>query len=157
MQVQVQVQAEPVSTDTGEGKLGAGNPLPTPAQPVPPRRPAHNLWAVLIACIYQVFPLVCPICGGQTRITPARRPPLWDGCNAQTGDGVEVAPGWTMLPDRHQSLRTISASVGKGWQQRRGQPCWTGLRLALPNNVQTEKSRANGSEQVFRQTQTEGL
>ena len=63
-----QVQAEPASTATGEGALGAGNPLPTPAQLVPPKRPAHYLWAVLIGRIYEVFPLVCPICGGQMRI-----------------------------------------------------------------------------------------
>ena len=28
------------------------------------------------------------------RITPARGPPLWDGCDAQMGDGVELAPDW---------------------------------------------------------------
>jgi hypothetical protein len=39
-----------------------------PAQLVPPKRPAHYLWAVLIARIYEVFPLLCPICGGQMRI-----------------------------------------------------------------------------------------
>jgi hypothetical protein len=27
-------------------------------------------------------------------ITPARGPPLWDGCNAQTGEGVVVRPDW---------------------------------------------------------------
>jgi hypothetical protein len=63
----------------------------------------------LIACICEVFPLVCPMCGGQMRIiafitfsadihkilnhigvapeapriTPARGPPLWDECVAQ--------------------------------------------------------------------------
>ena len=66
------------------------------------------------------FPSLCPICGGQMRIiafithsadirhilehigaetespriTPARGPPLWDGCDAQMGDGVELAPDW---------------------------------------------------------------
>ncbi len=35
------------------------------ALPVQPKRPAHYLWAVLIARIYEVFPLLCPICGGQ--------------------------------------------------------------------------------------------
>ncbi len=118
-----QVQAEPASTDAGEGALGAGNPRPTqaePTQPVPPKRPAHYLWAVLMARIYEVFPLVCPICGGQmriiafithsadirhilehigvetepSRITPARGPPLWDGCEAQIGEGVDVASDW---------------------------------------------------------------
>jgi len=74
----------------------------------------------LMARICEVFPLVCPICGGQMRIiafithsadirqilehigvdaeppriTPARGPPLWDGCDAQMGDGVEVEPVW---------------------------------------------------------------
>ncbi len=119
----VQVQAEPASTDAGEGARGAGNSLPTqpePAQPVKPKRPAHDLWAVLIARIYEVFPLLCPICGGQMRIiafithsadirhilehigaeteppriTPARGPPLWGGCDAQMGDVVELEPDW---------------------------------------------------------------
>ena len=37
--------------------------------PEPPRRfPAHYLWAVLIARIYKVFPLVCPLCGGNMRL-----------------------------------------------------------------------------------------
>jgi hypothetical protein len=35
---------------------------------VKPKRPAHYLWAVLMARIYEVFPLLCPICGGQMRI-----------------------------------------------------------------------------------------
>jgi hypothetical protein len=116
-----QVQAEPASTGAVAGAAApeAGNPLLTqaePTQPVQPKRPAHYLWAVLIARIYEVFPLVCPICGGQMRIiafvtysadirqildhigveteppriTPARGPPLWDGCDAPMGEGVEV-------------------------------------------------------------------
>ena len=118
-----QVQAEPASTAAGEGARGAGNSLPTqpePAQPVKPKRQAHYLWAVLMARIYEVFPLVCPICGGQMRIiafitysvdirqilehigvdaeppriTPARGPPLWDGCKGPRGEGVEVEPNW---------------------------------------------------------------
>lgn len=47
------------------------NPRPTqtePALPVSPKRPAHYQWAVLMARIYEVFPLLCPICGGQMRI-----------------------------------------------------------------------------------------
>jgi hypothetical protein len=36
---------------------------------VPPKRsPAHYLWAVLNARIYEVFPLLCPLPGGQMRI-----------------------------------------------------------------------------------------
>ena len=133
-----QVRAEPASTAAGEGALGVSSPLPTqpePAQPVQPKRPAHYLWAVLMASIYEVFPLVCPICGGQMRIiafithsadirhilehigaetespriTPARGPPLWDGCDAQMGDGVELAPDWDEAaqeaPDFEADLR----------------------------------------------------
>ena len=37
--------------------------------PEPPKRfPAHYLCAVLIARIYEVFPLVCPVCGGNMRV-----------------------------------------------------------------------------------------
>ncbi len=122
-----QVRADSTSTGvdvgTDVGALGAGNAFSTrvePAQPTPPKRPAHCLWAVLIARICEVFPLLCSICGGQMRvtafithgadirqipnhigvdsepprITPARGPPLWEGADAQMGDGVDVAPDW---------------------------------------------------------------
>jgi hypothetical protein len=93
--------------------------------PEPPRRfPAHYLWAVLIARIYEVFPLVCPLCGGSMRIlafitdgvqirrilehigvdaqappiAPACGPPLWDECDAQGTDGAgqeaPIDPDW---------------------------------------------------------------
>jgi hypothetical protein len=46
-----------------------GNAIQTQPEPVPPKRsPAHYLWAVLIARIYEVFPLVCPMCSGQMRL-----------------------------------------------------------------------------------------
>jgi hypothetical protein len=38
-----------------------------------------------------------PTTGAETeppRITPARGPPLWDGADAQMGDGVDVEPDW---------------------------------------------------------------
>lgn len=129
------MRAEPASTGAGEGEgaFGVGNASPTqtePAQPVPRKRLAHYLWAVLIARIYEVFPLLCPICGGQMRIiafithsadfrqildhigvdaeppriTPARGPPLWDECDAQMGDGVDVEPDWddAAQPELHE-------------------------------------------------------
>lgn len=94
---------------------------PTPAVPVPdkPKRPKSSyLWAVLIARIYEVFPLICPLCGGQMRIiafitdraevrkilnhigaeseppriTPARGPPLWEDCDALVDDRVQGEP-----------------------------------------------------------------
>lgn len=119
-------QVEPVSTC--EGALGVvvpqGDAVPTraePPEPVPSKRPAHCLWAVLTARNYEVFPLLCPNCGGRMRliafithsadirqipshigvesdpphISPARWPPLWEGCgDAQMGEGVEIESGW---------------------------------------------------------------
>ena len=95
-----------------------------PEPPSPPKRAAHYLWAVLIARIYEVFPLVCPLCGGHMRIiafithsadirhildhigveseppriTPARGPPLWEEPNAQAGEGSQIEPDWDLAP-----------------------------------------------------------
>ena len=95
----------------------AAAPLEPPAKPKP-RPPSHYLWAVLIARIYEVFPL----CGGQMRIiafithsadirhilehigvesqpphiAPARGPPLWDVCDAQVGEGSQIEPDWDL-------------------------------------------------------------
>ncbi len=117
----VVVQTEPAAT--GEGATGVpplGHAIPPTPEPAPPKRlPAHYLWAVLIARIYEVFPLLCPLCGGQMRliafitegaqirrildhigvdsqpphISPARGPPLWDNCSdAQMDDGAQIEP-----------------------------------------------------------------
>ena len=87
-----------------------------------PKRAAHYLWAVLIARIYEVVPLLCPLCGGQMRIiafvthradirqilehigadseppqiSPALGPPLWDDRDAQVGEGAGGEPDWGM-------------------------------------------------------------
>lgn len=63
--------AEPASTGAvaDDAALGTGKAQPT--QAVQPKRPAHCLWAVLMARIYEVLPLLCPLCGlcgGQMRI-----------------------------------------------------------------------------------------
>ena len=129
-----QASAQTGQTGTGEGvpgvapegnAVGAGTQLPQPGpQPEPPRKrpPAHYLWAILIARIYEVFPLLCPLCGGPMRliafitqgaqvskildhigvdsqpprIAPARGPPLWDDCDAPVGDGVQIEPDWDL-------------------------------------------------------------
>lgn len=79
---------------------------------------SHYLWAILIARIYAVFPLVCPDCGGQMRIivfirekpiiheilnsiseptkppvlSPPRAPPLWE-------ESLSDSSAELMLPD----------------------------------------------------------
>ena len=73
-------QAEPFSSGfSAPGAAPLGDAAPPVAQPVPdpPKHPAHYLWAVLIARIYAVFPLVCPICGGQMRIIAFITPPAY--------------------------------------------------------------------------------
>ena len=70
----LEVRSEPANTGAGEGAVGVSNPFPTQTEPAQstqsasPKRPAHYLWAVLMARIYEVFPLLCPLCGGQMRI-----------------------------------------------------------------------------------------
>jgi hypothetical protein len=77
---------------------------------------------VLIARIYEVFPLLCPLCGGQMRIiafithsadirhilehigvaceppqiSPARGPPLWERCDALAGEGSQIGSDWDL-------------------------------------------------------------
>lgn len=118
-------QAAPVlgaSISTGEcapGVVPMSSALPSQSEPVLPKRAAHYLWAVLIARIYEVFPLLCPLCGGHMRIiafithsadirhildhigadseppriSPARGPPLWDDCSdAQMDDEAQTEP-----------------------------------------------------------------
>jgi hypothetical protein len=110
----------------GVGVLGVAVPgnaaPPTPEPAAPPKRPAHYLWAVLIARIYEVLPLLCPNCGGQMRLiafithsadirqildhigadsepphmAPARGPPLWEDCDAQVDAGVQTEPDWDL-------------------------------------------------------------
>ena len=69
------------------------------------------------------IPLLCPLCGGQMRliafitegaqirrildhigvdsepphISQARGPPLWEDCDAQMGEGVEIEPDWDLV------------------------------------------------------------
>jgi ribosomal protein S27AE len=124
----------------GVATVGAPS-QPEPAQPALPKSQehyqAHYLWAVLIARIYEVFPLVCPICGGQMRIIA--------------------------FIIHSADIRQILEHIGVGadqrvpWRQRFCQRCGAGLRLAMPKDAQTEKSRATGPEQALRQAQPEGL
>ena len=89
----------------GRRQPGAERSRP-PAEPAEPlhRKAARYVWALLLARIYEVLPLLCPRCGGEMRIIaffteaaviqaipghlgepkqpprlrPARGPPLWE-------------------------------------------------------------------------------
>ena len=116
-------QAEATTTCGGaDGPVPLGSPIAPTPEHAPPKHAAHYLWAVLIARIYEVFPLLCPMCGGHMRIiafithsadirqildhigvdsqpphiTPARGPPLWEGCDAPVDDGVQDEPDWDL-------------------------------------------------------------
>ena len=88
------------------------------------RKAARLAWAMLIARIYEIFPLVCPQCGGQMRIIafitegaaireilghlgeatspprlmPARAPPLWETSVAGAEPG-DLDPQFQPAPD----------------------------------------------------------
>lgn len=122
-------QAAPAQSVPAGNAAGGGAGLPPPdiAQPESQsaqsrRSPAHYLWAARIARIYEVFPLICPLCAGQMRIiafitdgaevrkilerigvdflaprvSPARGPPLWDGCDAPAGECVQALLEWDL-------------------------------------------------------------
>jgi hypothetical protein len=65
-QAQTATTAKGITGADLSGLVPADKATPSAPAPVQPKRaPAHYLWAVLIARIYEVFPLVCPICGGE--------------------------------------------------------------------------------------------
>ena len=98
----------------------APNPSASVTEPAH-RRAARYAWALLLARIYEAFPLLCPLCGAEMRIiafvtdasairdilahlgeptappriAPARGPPLWDlpAAGAAGGDShAQPAP-----------------------------------------------------------------
>ena len=135
--------AQPAQTGTGVGVPGVvpqGNAVPSTLEPAaPPKQSkAHYLWAVLIARIYEVFPLLCPMCGGQMRliafithsadirqildhigvdsqpphIAPARGPPLWGTVMRRWMTGCKSRRIGIWRRNPHPTLMSISASIG---------------------------------------------
>ena len=107
--------AQPAGADT----VAAATPRPARAPPPAAataellhRQAARSAWALLLARIYEAFPLICPRCGGELRIiafitaalvvqkilahlgeptsaprlAKARAPPLWEMHDAATGE-----------------------------------------------------------------------
>jgi hypothetical protein len=125
-----QITAPGASSDSKEQAEGAEEAIH--------RRVARYAWALLLARIYEVFPLVCPRCGGEMRIIafiidagavrdilthigeptspprlmPARAPPLWEMQGATMGEDdpqAQSAPEYEF----DQRIRL----VGAGWKQ----------------------------------------
>ena len=91
------------------------------------RSPARYLWAMLLARIYEAFPLACPVCGSPMtiiafitdppvvhhildhigepstppRITPARGPPEWEDWD----DSSDKEPGFESVPEYEYDQR----------------------------------------------------
>ena len=112
----VKAQAEPAIT--GEGALGRvpqGKAVLLTPEPAPPKRSAHYLWAMLIARIYEVFPLLCPNCGGQMRLiaSQSRMAPI-SGTYWSTS-------GWTQ--NRLTSHRHAGHRCGMAVMRRRMTGC----------------------------------
>jgi hypothetical protein len=76
------VPAEPSSASDGVPGFLPGNVVPTQSEPAPPKRPqAHYLWAVLIARIYEVFPLLCPFAVGRCALSRSSHiAPIYGKC-----------------------------------------------------------------------------
>ena len=107
--------AAPAESACHEGKGNAEAETETEETPI--RQAARWVWAMLLARIYEVFPLTCPKCGGMMkiiafidegdavreilahlgepvdppRIAPARAPPLWEAAG-QGGDDFLIQP-----------------------------------------------------------------
>ena len=96
-------------------------PKPRPDEDAPHRAAARYLWAMLLARIYEVFPLTCAFCGAEMRIiafitepgtvrqmladlgeptrsprfAPARGPPLWEAAMVAAASSD---PAWDHTP-----------------------------------------------------------
>ncbi len=109
-------QVQPTTRGQGApGLVPLGSALPAQperAKPVPPKRSqAHYLWAVLIARIYEVFPLLCPNCGGQMRIIASQSP------TAPISGPYSITSGWTqsrLASHRHAGCR-CGTTVMRRW------------------------------------------
>ena len=104
------VTAQAESATTGEGVPGVasqGNAV-SPASalaPAPPKRaPAHYLRAVLIARIYEVFPLLCPSAVGPCASSPSSR-------TVPTSGKYSITSAWS--PSPHTSPRHAGHRCGR--------------------------------------------
>jgi len=51
-----------------DGPVSPPGPSTVPAEEAPTAHPARYLWAMLLARIYEIFPLTCNHCGGEVRL-----------------------------------------------------------------------------------------
>ena len=111
---------------------------------VPPRTHRHRYFGVLVpnsllrAAVTAFAPLTSPRRAG---------PPLWDECDAQMGEGVEIVPDWDLAaqpaPDFDAGQRINWCQVKAAIRTR----CGVALRLGLPVAPEiTLKDRAFGAK-----------
>ena len=134
----VTVQAKPVITT--EGATGVAQPAQP--EPVPPKRsPTHCLWAVLIARIYEVFPLLCPMCGGQMRLIVSQSP------RARRSREFWSTSAWTRshrTSPRHAGHRCGMTVVMRRWA-RAWKPSRTGQLTGMGRRNRHRTLSINGS------------
>ena len=86
------------SISTGEcapGVVPMSSALPSQSEPVLPKRAAHYLWAVLIARIYEVFPLKWPTAAAPT-------------CRRSASNGLAPHAKWPSGLAHHARCRAAS-------------------------------------------------
>ena len=121
---------EAIVTTAADATSHTGSIPPDETTDEPPhRKAARYVWAMLLARIYEVLPLVCPQCGGEMkiiafineavaireilghlgeptsppRLLPARGPPLWE---MQGSESDEIDPQAQPAPDYEFDQRT---------------------------------------------------
>ena len=130
--MQVVVQAEPANMSEGApGVVTLCHASSPTLEPAPPKRsPAHYLWAVLIARIYEVFPLLCPPAALYCTVGRLSRS---HGQRDQTGGVFQDRNRWRRLEiARTDSLGGAMRSKVSG-MARKPSPCypiWTRARPA---------------------------
>jgi hypothetical protein len=47
-------------------------------------------------------------------MAPARGPPMWDGCDAQAGEGTQIGPDWDLAAQPAPDFDVDQRSIGDG-------------------------------------------
>ncbi len=123
------------------------------------RKAARYVWALLLARIYEVLPLLCPKCGGEMRIIafiteavaireilgrlgeptspprlkPARGPPLWEMSGAEPGE-----TGWPRAIDPQ-----AQPAPDYGGRSTRSVGPLPDMTLAVTSSISASPGRAN--------------
>ena len=93
---------------------------PTPEFAPPKHSSVHYLWAVLIASIYEVFPLLCLLCGGQMRLIAF----IIEGTVGVSTWSEGFSKGRYLASCGRNAYPFTRTSIGNGAKVKTGKPLW---------------------------------